>query len=57
LVTRCRPSRHSEAVGTLQKKRLSLGMIRAFQNEPDSNKSSRQWKQIEKEVFGVEYHD
>jgi len=33
------------------------GMIRAFQNEPDSNKSSRQWKQIEKEVFGVEYHD
>ena len=32
-------------------------MLRAFQNEPNANKSSRQWKQIEKEVFGVDYHD
>lgn len=32
-------------------------MIRNFQSEPDTAKSSRQWKQIEKEVFGVEYHD
>ena len=32
-------------------------MIRAFQNEPNANKSSRQWKQIEKEVFGVDYYD
>lgn len=33
------------------------GMIRAFQDEPNANKSNRQWKQIEKEVFGVDYHD
>jgi len=31
--------------------------IRTFQNEPDANRSQRQWKQIEKEVFGVDYHD
>ena len=31
--------------------------IRAFQNEPDPEKSRRQWKQIEKEVFGVDYPD
>ncbi|HXM43741.1 MAG TPA: hypothetical protein VN924_21080 [Bryobacteraceae bacterium] len=31
--------------------------IRAFQDEPDANESHRQWKLIEKEVFGVDYHD
>ena len=31
--------------------------IRSFQNEGDASKSYRQWKQIEKEVFGVDYHD
>jgi hypothetical protein len=31
--------------------------IREFQNEPDTNKSRKQWKQIEKEVFGVDYND
>ncbi len=32
-------------------------MIQDFQNEPNTAKSNQQWKQIEKEVFGVEYHD
>ncbi|MBV8706386.1 MAG: hypothetical protein JO028_04295 [Acidobacteriaceae bacterium] len=32
-------------------------MIRSFQEEPDATKSNKQWKQIEKEVFGIEYHD
>jgi hypothetical protein len=32
-------------------------IIRTFQNEGDTDKAHRQWKQIEKEVFGVEYHD
>ncbi|MBV9938452.1 MAG: hypothetical protein JO150_08115 [Acidobacteriaceae bacterium] len=32
-------------------------MIQDFQEEPDITKSNGQWKQIEKEVFGVEYHD
>jgi hypothetical protein len=30
-------------------------MIREFQDEPNAAKSPHQWKQIEKEVFGVEY--
>ena len=32
-------------------------MIRAYQNESDGDKSHRQWKEIEKEVFGVYYQD
>ena len=32
-------------------------MIRDFQNEADADTSQRQWKQIEKEIFGVDYHD
>jgi hypothetical protein len=32
-------------------------MIRQFQEEPNAVQSHRQWKQIEKEVFGVEYND
>ena len=31
--------------------------IRQFQSEPDADESHRQWKQIEKQVFGVEYND
>ncbi len=31
--------------------------IRTFQNERDAGKSHKQWKQIEKEVFGVDYND
>jgi hypothetical protein len=32
-------------------------MIRTFQNERDAAKSHKQWAQVEKEVFGVEYDD
>jgi uncharacterized protein YbaP (TraB family) len=32
-------------------------MVRQFQDEPDSVKSHKQWRQIEKEVFGVDYRD
>ncbi len=32
-------------------------MVPQFQNEPDAIQSHKQWKQIEKEVFGVDYHD
>ncbi len=32
-------------------------LIRKFKDEPDADQSNRQWKQIEKEVFGVEYND
>jgi hypothetical protein len=32
-------------------------MVRQFQDEPDAIQSHKQWKQIEKEVFGVDYHD
>lgn len=45
-----------ERVSQAREKKLRE-MIRAFQNEPDANKSNRQWKQIEKEVFGVDYHN
>jgi hypothetical protein len=31
--------------------------IHAFQNERDADKAHESWKQIEKEVFGVEYND
>ena len=32
-------------------------MVRSFQDQPDAGKSARQWKQIEKEIFGVEFKD
>src|SRR6266446_3915824 len=32
-------------------------MVRRFQDEPDAIQSHKQWKQIEKEVFGADYHD
>ncbi len=44
-----------ERVGEANERKLRQ-MIRNFQ-ESDSSKSHRQWKQIEKEVFGVEYND
>jgi hypothetical protein len=31
--------------------------IRTFQNERDGGKAHERWKQIEKEVFGVDYND
>jgi len=39
------------------RERKLRGMIRSFQNEPDAGKSHARWRQIEKEVFGVEYND
>jgi hypothetical protein len=44
----------SRAEARKQKLRES---IRTFQTESDTVKSNRQWKQIEKQVFGVEYKD
>jgi hypothetical protein len=32
-------------------------MVHTFQSGHDASESHKQWKQIEKEVFGVEYHD
>ena len=32
-------------------------MVRQFQDEPDAIQSHKHWKQIEKEVFGVDYND
>ena len=45
-----------ERVGEARERKLRQ-MIQAFQNEGETGKSHRQWKQIEKEVFGVEYND
>ena len=45
-----------ERVGEARERKLRQ-MIRNFQNEGDNSTSHRQWKQIEKEVFGVEYND
>jgi hypothetical protein len=45
-----------ERVGEARERKLRQ-MIRNFQNEGDTSTSHRQWKRIEKEVFGVEYHD
>ena len=45
-----------ERVGEARQRKLRQ-MIRNFQNEGDTSTSHRQWKQIEKEVFGVEYND
>ncbi len=43
-------------VGETGERRLRE-MISRFQNEPDADRSHRQWKEIEREVFGVEYDD
>src|ERR1035437_49892 len=45
-----------ERVGEARERKLRQ-MIRNFRNEGDTSTSHRQWKQIEKEVFGVEYND
>jgi hypothetical protein len=45
-----------ERVGEARERKLRQ-MIRNFQNEGDTSTSHRQWKQIEKEVFGVQYND
>jgi hypothetical protein len=45
-----------ERVGEAREQKLRQA-IRNFQKEGDSGNSHRQWKHIEKEVFGVEYND
>ena len=35
------------------RERKLRAMIRKFQDEPDAHKSHEQWKEIEKEAFGV----
>ncbi len=45
-----------ERVGEARERKLRQ-RIRDFQNEPNASKSHRQWKEIEKEVFGVECKD
>lgn len=45
-----------ERVGEARERKLRH-MIRDFQNEPSASKSHGQWKEIEKELFGVEYDD
>ena len=45
-----------ERVGEARERKLRA-MIRRFQNQPLGDKSHQQWRQIEKEVFGVEYDD
>jgi hypothetical protein len=44
-----------ERVGEARERKLRQ-TIRNFQNERDAGKSHRQWTQIEKEVFGVDYN-
>jgi hypothetical protein len=44
-----------ERVGEARERKLRQ-MIRTFQNEGDTSKSHGQWKEIEKEMFGVKYN-
>jgi hypothetical protein len=45
-----------ERVAEVEKRKLER-MVERFQAEPDDAKAQRQWKQIEKMVFGVDYPD
>ncbi len=45
-----------EKVGEAREHRLRR-TIRTFQEEPDADKSHSRWRQIEKEIFGVDYTD
>ena len=45
-----------ERVGEARARKLRE-LIRKFQSEPDETDAHRQWKQIEKMVFGVDYAD
>ncbi len=46
----------AERVVECQKRKLER-MIEKFQSEPDDTKAHRQWKAIEKRIFGVDYPD
>lgn len=45
-----------ERVGQIEKQKLEQ-MVREFQSEPDGSRAHRQWKEIEKMIFGVDYPD
>jgi hypothetical protein len=45
-----------ERIAEVQRRKLGQ-MLEKFQREPDGAKAHRQWKEIEKTVFGVEYPD
>jgi hypothetical protein len=45
-----------ERVGDARESKLRE-LIRTLQSEPDENNADRQWKRIEKMVFGVDYPD
>jgi hypothetical protein len=45
-----------ERIADVQRRKLGQ-MVDEFQREPDGAKAHRQWKEIEKTVFGVEYSD
>jgi hypothetical protein len=46
----------AERIADAQRRKLGQ-MIDAFQSEADDASAHRQWKEIEKTVFGVEYPD
>jgi hypothetical protein len=45
-----------ERIADVQRRKLGQ-MVDDFQREPNGAKAHRQWKEIEKTVFGVEYPD
>ena len=45
-----------ERVAEVERRKLA-GMVERFQSERDDVKAHRQWKEIEKMVFGVDYQD
>ena len=49
---------HVGTEGIAEAQRRKLGqMVDQFQREPDDARAHRQWKEIEKTVFGIEYPD
>ncbi|MGA3074258.1 MAG: hypothetical protein ABSG56_11255 [Bryobacteraceae bacterium] len=45
-----------ERIAEAQRRKLGQ-MVDQFQREPDDARAHRQWKEIEKTVFGIEYPD
>ena len=45
-----------ESVGEARQRKLKE-MVEEFQSQPDGDKAHKQWKEIEKTIFGVEYQD
>ncbi len=45
-----------EGVGEARKRKVTR-MVESFQSEPSDGKAHDKWKEIEKEIFGVEFPD